>query len=111
MAARPRLRPVNDVPGAPRTSAALPRPSDPELLDAYSEAVMAVVERVGPAVASVSVAAGREGGPPAGAGSGVLFTPDGYLLTNSHVMRRSKRVGVSLTDGRMLAASVVRCDE
>src|SRR5205823_1869768 len=42
MAARPRLRPVNDVPGAPRTSAALPRPSDPELLDAYSEAVMAV---------------------------------------------------------------------
>src|SRR5438876_770316 len=94
MAARPRLRPVNDVPGAPRTSAALPRPSDPELLDAYSEAVMAVVERVGPAVASVSVAARRQGGPPAGAGSGVLFTPDGHLLTNAHVVRGAKRVGV-----------------
>ena len=111
MAARPRLRPVNDVPGAPRTSAALPRPSDPELLDAYSEAVMAVVERVGPAVASVSVAARRQGGPPAGAGSGVLFTPDGYLLTNAHVVRGAKRVGVSLTDGSTLEASVVGADE
>src|SRR6266516_2472208 len=86
MAARLRVRPVHDVAGAPRTSAPPPRPSDPELLDAYSEAVMAVVERVGPAVASVSVAARREGAPPAG-------------------------VGVSLTDGSTLAASVVGADE
>ncbi len=78
MAARPRLRRVNDVPGAPRTSAPPPPAGDRELLDAYSEAVIAVVERVGPAVASVSVAARREGDLPAGAGSGVLFTPDGY---------------------------------
>src|SRR2546421_1300791 len=111
MAARLRVRPVHDVAGAPRTSAPPPRPSDPELLDAYSEAVMAVVERVGPAVASVSVAARREGGPPAGAGSGVLFTPDGYLLTNAHVVRGAKRVGVSLTDGSTLEASVVGADE
>src|SRR5437762_8460071 len=111
MAARLRVRPVHDVAGAPRTSAPPPRPSDPELLDAYSEAVMAVVERVGPAVASVSVAARRQGGPPAGAGSGVLFTPDGYLLTNAHVVRGAKRVGVSLTDGSTLEASVVGADE
>src|SRR5437870_2694640 len=82
-----------------------------ELLDAYSEAVIGVVERVGPAVASVSVAARREGGPGAGSGSGVLFTPDGYLLTNAHVVRGAKRVGVSLTDGSTLEASVVGADE
>src|SRR5438105_4401156 len=111
MAARPRLRRVNDVPGAPRTSAPPPPAGDRELLDAYSEAVIAVVGRVGPAVASVSVAARREGGPPAGAGSGVLFTPDGYLLTNAHVVRGAKRVGVSLTDGSTLEASVVGADE
>ena len=111
MAARPRLRRVNDVPGARRTSAPPPPAGDRELLDAYSEAVIAVVERVGPAVASVSVAARREGGPPAGAGSGVLFTPDGYLLTNAHVVRGAKRVGVSLTDGSTLEASVVGADE
>src|SRR2546427_1960002 len=111
MAARPRLRRVNDVPGAARTSAPPPPAGDRELLDAYSEAVIAVVERVGPAVASVSVAARREGGTPAGAGSGVLFTPDGYLLTNAHVVRGAKRVGVSLTDGSTLEASVVGADE
>src|SRR6058998_1891350 len=111
MAVRPRLRRVNDVPGAPRTSAPPPPAGDRELLDAYSEAVIAVVERVGPAVASVSVAARREGGLPAGSGSGVLFTPDGYLLTNAHVVRGAKRVGVSLTDGSTLEASVVGADE
>src|SRR5206468_5336 len=111
MASLSRLRPVNASPGAPRTSVPTPRPSERELLDAYSEAVIAVVERVGPAVASVSVAARREGGPPAGAGSGVLFTPDGYLLTNAHVVRGAKRVGVSLTDGSTLEASVVGADE
>src|SRR3989442_10635461 len=111
MAARPRLRRVNDVPGAARTSAPPPPAGDRELLDAYSEAVIAVVERVGPAVASVSVAARREGGLPAGAGSGVLFTPDGYLLTNAHVVRGAKRVGVSLTHGSTLEASLLGADE
>src|SRR2546428_1779539 len=111
MASRPRLRPVNDAPGAPRTSAPPPRPSDGELLDAYSEAVIAVVERVGPAVASVAVAARQGGSPRGGSGSGVLFTPDGYLLTNAHVVRGAKRVGVSLTDGSTLEASAVGADE
>src|SRR5205809_7792743 len=111
MAARLRVRPVHDVAGAPRTSAPPPRPSDPELLDAYSEAVIGVVERVGPAVASVSVAARREGDPGAGSGSRVLFTPAGYLLTSAHLLRGAKRVRVSLTDGSTLEASDVAAAE
>ena len=111
MVSPPRLRPINGAPDPPRTPAPPPLPSERELLDAYSEAVIAVVERVGPAVASVSVAARREGSPRGGSGSGVLFTPDGYLLTNAHVVRGAKRVGVSLTDGSTLEASVVGADE
>src|SRR5207247_1046211 len=101
MASPPCLRPVNGSPGVPRTSVPPPRPSEREVLDAYSEAVIAVVERVGPAVASVSVAARREGGLPAGAGSGVLFTPDGYLLTNAHVVRALGRT-MRATSGRLM---------
>ena len=58
--------------------------TDAFLLDAYSQTVTGVVDRVGPAVAAVQVG---EPGATAGGGSGFLFTPDGYLLTNSHVVR------------------------
>jgi S1-C subfamily serine protease len=74
-------------------------PSDEEILDAYSHAVTSVVDKVGPAVTGVSV--GR------GAGSGVLFAPDGYLLTNSHVVRGTKRAEVSLPDGSSYPADVI----
>src|SRR5438477_3318321 len=76
-----------------------------EILDAYSAAVTGVVEKVGPAVASVSVKSRRrfrEGG-----GSGVLFTPDGYLLTNAHVVRGARQLSVTLPDGSEHAAHVV----
>ena len=59
------------------------------MLDAYSQAVTDVVERVGPTVAAVRVQASR--GQRSGSGSGFLFTPDGYLLTNSHVVRAGGR--------------------
>ena len=62
--------------------------TDAFLLDAYSQTVSGVVERAGPSVASVQVngrPADRDA--PLGNGSGFLFTPDGYLLSNSHVVR------------------------
>ena len=73
--------------------------SDEEILDAYSNAVTSVVDKVGPAVTGVSL---RRGG-----GSGVLFAPDGYLLTNSHVVRGARRAEVSLPDGSSYPADVV----
>jgi len=76
--------------------------SDQELLDAYSHAVVSVVDKVGPAV--TGVAKGR------GGGSGVLFTPDGYLLTNAHVVQGRGRVSVSLPDGSTHPAEVIGAD-
>src|SRR5262249_34586454 len=85
----------------------LPRspPTPAELLGAYSEAVVSVVEAVGPSVVSIrtNVRAGRRGG--AGAGSGVIIAADGYVLTNSHVVRGATDLEVSLTDGRRFSAT------
>jgi S1-C subfamily serine protease len=82
--------------------AAVPAPVDPaeaEALDAYSRAVIAVAERVGPSVASLRVMRRVRGGQvPSGAGSAVALTPDGFLLTNAHV------VGRSVTGGRAMFA-------
>jgi S1-C subfamily serine protease len=76
-----------------------------DTLDPYSAAVVQACERVGPAVVHVTTfdAAGR----PRGQGSGVVFTPDGYVLTNSHVVARSARLRASLTDGQVVDASLV----
>ena len=87
--------------------------ADTELLDAYSRAVTAVVETVGPAVVSISVGREAPAGDemePIGAGSGVLLTPDGYVLTNHHVVRDANRVRVTLTDGSSLGAVAVGSD-
>src|SRR5262247_2047522 len=84
---------------------------DRELLDSYSRAVVTVVERVGPAVVSVVAGRGsRTGAGAVGAGSGVIFTPDGYVLTNSHVVHEAVDLGVTLTDGSALGATLVGND-
>ncbi|HET7088607.1 MAG TPA: trypsin-like peptidase domain-containing protein, partial [Anaerolineae bacterium] len=86
--------------------------SDEEVLDAYSRAVIGVVERVGPAVVSIGVKmksrSRRERGE--GAGSGVIIAPDGYVLTNDHVVERAQEIEVSLTDGSTLSAQLVGAD-
>src|SRR5262245_55856897 len=66
---------------------------DGELLDAYSRAVVAVAERVGPAVVGIAAGSKRPGRSAGaiGAGSGVIFTPDGYIVTNSQIGRASCR--------------------
>jgi S1-C subfamily serine protease len=80
-----------------------PRIHDDELLDAYSHAVISAVEMVGPAVVNV-----HRGD--AGAGSGVIFTPDGLVLTNHHVVHGAARVEVILPDGRAMRADVIGHD-
>jgi S1-C subfamily serine protease len=104
--------PSFDTPSAPANpaapSAAAPAPAtEGEALDAYSRAVVDVVERVGPAVVSIGRMSKRG---PAGSGSGVVFTPDGYVLTNAHVVAGSEALEVSFTDGTTSVAHVVGVD-
>ena len=80
----------------------LPQPDDGVLLDAYSSAVIHAVETVGPAVVKIDATRGG--------GSGVLFTPDGLILTNSHVVDGAGTLTVVMTDGRSMRADVIGQD-
>jgi S1-C subfamily serine protease len=101
--------PEVDVPG--RCEVKGSGADDAELLDAYSRAVTAVVEAVGPAV--VGLRTGRTTQPGVvsmGSGSGVVIAPDGYILTNSHVLHGARAVRVSFIDGRQCDADPVGDD-
>jgi S1-C subfamily serine protease len=83
----------------------------PDPLDAYSAAVVGAVEQVGPAVVSVYVGGAAEAARArGGAGSGVVVTPDGYLLTNEHVVQRVTEARVAFVDGRSVPAVVAGRD-
>jgi S1-C subfamily serine protease len=93
--------------------AAPPSETDASLepLDAYSAAVVGAVAQVGPAVVSVYTGGAEEAARArGGAGSGVVVTPDGYLLTNEHVVQRVEEARVSFVDGRTVAAVVAGRD-
>ena len=106
------LRVVNGDPGtsppAPDRSPA--EAKEHEALDAYSRVIVTVAETLGPAVVNLKTANGESGRRAGGSGSGFLFTPDGFLLTNHHVVGHSNRLRIRLKDGREVSGRVVGAD-
>src|SRR3984885_755778 len=91
----------------------LNRSAEPELapLDAYSQVVVSIAEQLTPRVAAVQVSRRlRNGSLAAGAGSAVVFTNDGFLLTNAHVVGRAEAGQAAFADGTTVPFHVVGCD-
>src|SRR6188472_4642549 len=90
----------------------LETPTEAQALDAYSKTIISVVEALAPSVASLRITRRVRGGQmPVGAGSGIVLTPDGFLLTSAHVVAGTRRRGhASFTDGREFSFDMVGTD-
>jgi len=117
----PALKKILDNDFAPQPTPANPAISDRDnsLLDAYSKAVVQAAEKISPSVVFINAtktfpqsrgAASREQREAHGSGSGFVFTPDGFILTNSHVVHDTSRLTVALSDGRRFEAAMVGDD-
>jgi S1-C subfamily serine protease len=88
----------------------IPADDDAEILDAYSQTVTGVVESVRDAVVHISVQQQGRNGHVGGSGSGFVITPDGYIVTNSHVVGKAKDIRVTLADGETYSATLTGDD-
>src|SRR6266566_10009139 len=84
--------------------------NDDQLLDAYSNAVITVVDTVGPAVVQIRNLADQNGEEGQGMGSGIIITPDGFILTNNHVVQGSKATEITLITGKSYDGQLVGTD-
>jgi S1-C subfamily serine protease len=99
---------IHDDNEMPPSNSAAPQPphEESDALDAYSRVVVQVAQQLQPAVVNLRVGRGRNGG----SGSGVLFTPDGFLLTNAHVVQSFPIIRIRLIDGQEIEGRVVGKD-